>query len=163
MKLNNPWLVALAVIVGLQAVVIVNMLHRQKLASQAAPLAKAAPAKLEPIPNSKLQRVTLTPKAAERLGVKTQALEAARPKVASNVPTAAVPQRSVPYASLLYDRDGTTWVYKEVAPLSYERHQVQVASIVGDDVFITDGPPPGTAVVVQGAIEVFGTETKVGH
>lgn len=169
MKVNNPWLVGLVIVVGLQAIAIGNILYRQNLASDKKATAIAAPAKLEPIPGSKMMRVILTAKAAERLGIKTVKLtegtattDSARGATLEKVSTAAT-RRSTPYASLLYDLDGSTWVYVETAPLTFERRSVEVASIVGDEVFMTNGPPAGTSVVSQGAIEIFGAETKVGH
>ncbi len=166
MTFNNPWLVGLAAVAAIQAVMIGNML-RQKAADNKAATTKVAPYKLEPIANSKLLRVTLTPKAAERLGIKTATMPGAGARVADatgGTPTGTATElRNVPYAALLYDLDGSTWIYKEVGPLTYERHQIKVNSIAGDSVLISDGLAPGTAVVSQGAIELFGTETKVGH
>ncbi len=163
MKFNNPWMIALAALVALQAVYIGNLVYRQKLAGQAAALQKVAPAKLEPIPGSKLMRVTLIQKAHDRLGIKTEALTDGTAVASATAKGPQPARRSVPYASLLYDLDGSTWVYKQVAPLTFERHQIQVIGIQGDNVYISDGPPVGTAVVTQGAIEIFGAETKVGH
>ena len=72
-------------------------------------------------------------------------------------------QKVVPYSSLLYDADGRTWVYVSPEPLSYVREEVEVDYILGDRVFLTDGPEKGTPVVSVGAAEVFGTEFEVGH
>ena len=69
----------------------------------------------------------------------------------------------MPYSSLLYDLDGSTWVYTVVAPLAYERKQVKVEFIIGDRVAISDGPAVGTTIVTTGAVEIFGAETRVGH
>lgn len=173
MKYNNPLLIALAAAVGLQAVVIGNFLYRQKQAGEKTAMKRNAPATLSPIANSKLQRVTLTAKAAERVGVKTATLaesqmQAPRKLVSqvSTVPavtSATQLSRSVPYSSLLYDLDGSTWVYTVVAPLAYERKQVKVEFIIGDRVAISDGPAVGTTIVTTGAVEIFGAETRVGH
>ncbi len=38
-----------------------------------------------------------------------------------------------------------------------------VELIRGDDVYVTDGPPAGTPIVVVGAAELYGTEKGVGH
>lgn len=162
MRYNNPWMITLVAIVGLQAVYIGNIVYRQKVAGQAAAPQKVAPAKLEPISGSRLMRVTLTQKAHDRLGIKTDVLTDGTAVAAATMDPQPV-RRSVPYSSLLYDLDGSTWVYKQVAPLAFERHQIQVVRIQGDNVYMSDGPPVGTAVVTQGAMEIFGTETKVGH
>lgn len=67
----------------------------------------------------------------------------------------------VPYSSLIYDLDGDAWVYKLTGPLSYVRDQVIVDHIMGDQVFLKEGPPPGTQVVTVGVPELYGTEVGV--
>jgi hypothetical protein len=69
---------------------------------------------------------------------------------------------TVPWASVVTDINGGTWVYKSIAPLTYQRHRVQVRYVVGDDAAIATGPDIGTKVVVDGVAEVFGTEFGVG-
>jgi hypothetical protein len=64
---KTGWLVLLGILVAVQAAVIANMYYpRSALKAAAAPV---KPFKLEPVPGSKLKRVVLVPKAAERLGV----------------------------------------------------------------------------------------------
>ncbi len=72
-------------------------------------------------------------------------------------------RKIVPYASMLYDAEGKTWTYVNTKPLTFERTAITVESIEGDDVVLTEGPPLGTLVVTDGAVEIFGTEFKVGH
>ena len=71
----------------------------------------------------------------------------------------------VPYAALIYDPQGVAWVYTNPEPLTFQRAEVVVDRIVDDDVWITDGPPPGTRVVTVGATEVYGAELDIagGH
>ncbi len=64
----------------------------------------------------------------------------------------------VEYAALIYDKQGKTWVYTAPEPLTFLRAKVVVAEIDGNQVTLSDGPPPGTKVVTQGATEVYGTE-----
>lgn len=64
---NKGWLVLLSVVVAVQGAVIANMYFPRSGSKVAA--APAKPFKLEPVPDSKLKRVILVPKAAERLGI----------------------------------------------------------------------------------------------
>jgi hypothetical protein len=68
----------------------------------------------------------------------------------------------VPFASLLYDIYGETYVYIETEPLQYLRVPVIVNHIEGDTVFLDEGPEAGVKVVTVGAVELFGTDTGVG-
>jgi multidrug efflux pump subunit AcrA (membrane-fusion protein) len=72
------------------------------------------------------------------------------------------PRLTVPYSALLYDLDGTAWVYVSPEPLSFQRHEVVVDRIEGDIAVLSSGPPVGTEVVKTGATELFGVESGVG-
>ena len=114
------------------------------------------PAKVEHIEGSDdLSRLTLTPRAVERLGIQT------KPVLVGKVGNAT--RRVVPYGALLYDAKGDTWVYVNPAPLDYVREPVTVDHIEGDQAVLSNGPPAGTRVVSVGAAELYGTETGVGH
>jgi hypothetical protein len=117
--------------------------------------AGAEPAKVEQVEGAEVSRLTLTAKAAERLGVQT------RPVLAGKVGGAA--RRVVPYSAVLYDAKGDTWVYANPAPLTFVRERVTVDYIQGDKAVLTDGPSEGTRVVTVGAAELYGTEFGVGH
>lgn len=106
------------------------------------------PAKLEPVEGDR-KRVTFTAEAARRIGLRT-----ARVRHSAD-------DKVVPYAALLYDPQGNTWVYTSPTPLEYLRAPVRVQRIDGDSVFLADGPPVGTEVVAVGATEVYGTELEV--
>jgi len=113
---------------------------------------KVLPARVEATSDAKIMKVTLTPKAAERLGV-----------VIDEVRADPSGRRIVPYASVLYDLTGKTWVYISADPLTFVRGAVVIDTIKGDNVYLTDGPPTGTKVLAAGVPQVFGTEVKVGH
>jgi len=113
---------------------------------------KILPARVEATSDAKIMKVTLTPKAAERLGV-----------VIDEVRADPSGRRIVPYASVLYDLTGKTWVYISADPLTFVRGAVVIDTIKGDNVYLTDGPPAGTKVLAAGVPQVFGTEVKVGH
>jgi hypothetical protein len=108
------------------------------------------PSKLEPVKGEDdLQRVTFTEEGARRVDLQTAPVRrSARHTV-------------VPYASLIYDPEGKTFVYTSPKPLEYLREQVEVDRIEGDRVLVSDGPPVGTRVVTVGAAEVYGTELEV--
>ena len=108
------------------------------------------PAQVTPIQGTNLSRVVLSARAAERIGIATAAATAAG--------GAAI---SVPLAALVYDRDGSTWVYTTTAPLTYVRQRVTVARITGDVVVLQPGPPAGATVVTVGAAELLGSEYGV--
>jgi hypothetical protein len=108
-------------------------------------------AMVEKIDGSDLKRVVLTQKAAERLDIKTGKMVAD----AAGVMT-------TPYAALIYDGKGKTWVYTNPQPLVYLRAPVVVDSIKGPNVVLKEGPPAGTTVVVLGVAELYGAESGIG-
>jgi hypothetical protein len=116
------------------------------------PVKKIMPARVEATSDAKIMKVTLTPKAAERLGV-----------VIDEVRADPSGRLIVPYASVLYDLTGKTWVYISADPLTFARGAVVIDTIKGDNVYLTEGPPAGTKVLATGVPQVFGTEVKVGH
>jgi hypothetical protein len=116
---------------------------------------KEHPAQVDKIEGSELSRVTLTEKAAERIGLETapvreQELDGSLRKV-------------VPYSSLIYDAKGRTWIYTSPQPRTFVRQQVEVDRIDGASVFLADGPAAGTQIASVGVAEIYGAETGVGH
>ena len=75
---------------------------------------------------------------------------------------APTPRQVVPYAAVLYDAKGDTWVYTNPNPLTFVRHPIHIDYIEGDLAVLSDGPAAGTAVVLVGAAELFGAETGIG-
>jgi len=116
----------------------------------------AEPAKVEHVEGSEdVSRLTLTPKAVERLGIQTTPL--------SEATVAGKKRKIVPYGAVLYDAEGKTSVYVSSAPNTYVREPITVDFIEGDRAVLSAGPAAGTAVVTVGAAELYGTETGVGH
>ncbi len=109
------------------------------------------PAHVEAIEGSELHVVTLTARAAERLGIETAPV------------TEADGRFAIPYGALFYDAEGGAWAYVEEGRLAYVRHALTVDVIEGDQVFLREGPSAGTGVVSVGAAELFGTEFEIGH
>ncbi len=118
---------------------------------------KVKPAVIEHIEGSELSKVTLTEKAMERLDIATAPVRDAMVK------RAASPRRVVPYAAVLYDAHGETWVYTSPETRTFVRHQIGVDYIDGDLAVLSNGPPTGTLVVTVGAAELFGAEFEIGH
>jgi multidrug efflux pump subunit AcrA (membrane-fusion protein) len=69
----------------------------------------------------------------------------------------------VPTTAVLYDIHGGAWVYQQMEPHVYARRRVAVDYVDGDLAVLATGPEPGSFVVTDGAVELFGTEFGVGH
>lgn len=115
------------------------------------------PAHVEHVEGTEVSRVTLTPKAMERIDLQTGEVRMA------SVSRSSAARKVVPYAAVLYDADGATWVYTMPEPNTFVRAEVMVDYIEGNLAVLTDGPPAGTQVVTVGGMELFGTEFEVGH
>ena len=96
-------------------------------------------------------KVVLVEEAAKRLGIETA-------EVAS-LPTG---RESVPYSAVIYDAEGHSWVFTNHEALSYIKAPITIDRIDGDRAILAEGPPVGTAVVSQGAEELFGVEDGIG-
>lgn len=68
----------------------------------------------------------------------------------------------VPYASILFDAFGGTWLYEARDGGVFVRQRVALADVVGETAVLQQGPAAGTRVVTLGAAELFGTEFGVG-
>ena len=112
----------------------------------------AAPAKVEHLKGPQPARVTLTAAAVQRLGIRTEEVRAAR--------AGEAPRKSISYAAVLYDTAGDTWIYTNPLPGVYFRCHVTIDRISGREALLSDGPAVGTAVVIVGAAELYGSETE---
>ena len=99
---------------------------------------------------SGLSRVTLTSRAAERLGI-----EFAEVKKSGRYLEA-------PYNTLLYDASGNEWVYISPQPNVFTRTDVKVELIEGEKIYFTKGPEAGTKLVTSGIAQLYGIEFGVG-
>jgi hypothetical protein len=178
MRFSGRWVAVVPIIAGIQ-------LSACQSASSSGSV-HVAPAQVEKIEGTGLSRVTLTAKAAERLGIATATVDEIRVAQTGVVrsqgdprgmqlqsdPTAGTrtvpPARSgsrlvVPYGAVLYDSKGDTWVYTSPQPLVFVRHHITIDYIRGDQAVLLAGPPVGTRIVTVGAAELLGTEFEVGH
>jgi hypothetical protein len=107
-----------------------------------------------------VNKVTLTPEAASKLGVRTTAVESGAMTAVSG-DSGDQQQVVVPLDSVIYDKDGNTWVYVSDGPRSYQRYPVRVGHVDGDTAVLSSGPPAGAKVVTVGAQELLGAELGV--
>jgi hypothetical protein len=125
---------------------------------------KSQPSQVQPIAGTKTSRVVLTAQAAGLLGIKTDLVR----KAAGAVGTSAQ-NTIVPTAAIVYEADGTVWVYTTQAAiatdatgsLAFVRQPVVVLKVDGDMAVLQSGPPAGSSVVIVGAAELMGTESGV--
>ena len=110
------------------------------------------PARMEAISGSPIKKITLTPKAAQRLDIQL-----------GQVRQDGAGKKIVPYGAIIYDKDGSTWVYTNPQPLTFVRHVVVVELITGADVVLKEGPEVGMQVATTGAPQLYGAEKGVGH
>lgn len=109
---------------------------------------------VEEVPGSDHDRLKLSAKAAERLGIET--VEVAQGSGGDARRTV------VPYAAVVYDAHGLTWTYTNPDGLAFVRHAITIDRIDGDSAILSAGPPVGTKVVVVGVAELWGVENGVG-
>jgi hypothetical protein len=106
---------------------------------------KVSPSKLEKIEGTDLSKVILTEKAAERIGVET-------------VPASG---NEVPYAAVIYDIEGNTWIYTSPEALTFVREPIVIDHIQGDTAILAESLSSQFNVVTVGVAEIYGTETGV--
>ena len=145
MNRNHGWVALVLIISGLT-------LSACGLGSSSAETTtgESSPITIEALQGKQTTRETLTEEAASRLGIETA--------TSSDTEINGTKWMVVPYAAIIYDTEGATWVYTNPEPLTYIRHPVTVEDIQGDRAFLSDGPAAGTAVVTVGAEELYGAE-----
>jgi len=170
MRPSNRWSVVVPIVViVILVVLIVAGLQLSASVQKPDTLGKERPAKVDRVEGTDLSRVSLTKRAAERLAINTapvRAQQVARKRMIGGevaaVPAAGVKRTVVPYAAVLYDPQGGTWVYTNPEPLVFVRHRISVDYIEGDLAVLSEGPPPDTAVVIVGAAQLSGVEFGLG-
>jgi hypothetical protein len=149
--LTRPAVRWLLVAAAALVVLFVGLELTEREASEDAAAGQSEPAVLEPVAGTALSRVRLSSTAAERLGLETT-------PVARNAG-----RKVVPYSAILYDEEGSTWVYTSPEPLTFVRAPIEIASIRGDVVHLTAGPAVGTEVASVAVAELYGAEFEVDH
>jgi hypothetical protein len=70
-------------------------------------------------------------------------------------------RKIIPFAAVIYEPNGTTWVYTNPETLIFIRQPIVIDYIEGGLAVLFEGPEAGIAVVTVGAAELFGAETGV--
>jgi hypothetical protein len=159
MQLSNRWRVAVPLLVAALALGVAAC-SRGQAEEQTEGYRDA---KVEPVAGSGTSRVTLSPQAADRLGIATAQVEVRRVAAPGRPTTSATARKVVPYAAVIYDDHGDTWTFTNPRPLTYLRRHIAIEFIRGDLAVLSDGPAAGTTVVTTGAAELLGTELGVGE
>jgi hypothetical protein len=119
-------------------------------AAEAAPHVR--PILIEVVQGAPGKRLTLTQRAAQRLDIQTGTVE--RDQVGSLV---------APYAAIVYDNTGQSWVYTNPSGLVFMRHKVAVQRIAGETAILGEGPAIGTRIVTVGVPQLYGAEKGIGN
>ena len=149
MKQKNKWMVLV--------LMLIVVLLLSACSGGNADEVKIEPAQLEAVAGTDFNKVTLTEKAAQRLGIQSE--EVREESLSGSM------KMVVPYAALLYGLNGETWVFvRNPGPdsLTFVREPVTIDYFEGDMAVVTAGPPLGTHVVTVGVAELYGTDTGVG-
>jgi len=112
-----------------------------------------SPATITPVKGNKdgLVTVTLTKEGADRIDIATAPVERRRGG------------KVIPYAALMYEKDGSAFVYTNPRGREYVRAHIEIDRVAGDRVLLHEGPPVGTTVVTTGAPQVHGAELEYGE
>jgi hypothetical protein len=114
----------------------------------------AVPARIEPIAGSDISRVTLSQPAATRLRIQTAPVTTRTVNGANRL--------TVPFAAVLYDSSGGTWVYTNPQPLVFVRAPIAIERIDGDTAILAKGPAAGVQGTTVGTAELSGAEKNIG-
>jgi hypothetical protein len=107
------------------------------------------PVTIEKNETTGLARLTLTKKAAERIGVETVTVEEVEGR------------RVVSSNAVIVDASGNRYVYANPEGLVFTREPISVENENDGRAWLADGPPAGTRVVTIGAAELHGAETGI--
>jgi hypothetical protein len=116
----------------------------------AAAVDESLPATVQHPNGSEEALLTLQRSAIKRLDLQTTAVvSAGRKRVV------------VPYAAVIYDSGGDTWLYVARNPRSFMREHITIDRIANGRVILSAGPRAGTKVATVGAQELWGTELGI--
>ncbi len=141
MQRRNQWIIAIVI-----AMLPLAGCDRPGAVAKAAP--KAASNVVEEAGG--LKRITLKDIETKRLGIEFGEVAKTGERL------------TMPYNALLYDPSGREWAFTSPAPNVYIRTPLKVETIVGDKVYLKEGPPAGTKLVTFGAVELYGIDFGIG-
>jgi hypothetical protein len=144
-KHSSKWIVVLLIVAGLAATALsaCSGVTEEEAAGDEA-------ASVEPIKGTSYNTITLSPEAAERLGIKTGTISEKR--------VAGKRRKVIPYAAVSYTPNGETFTYTSPKPRTFVRRPISVETVRKGEAILSHGPPVGTAVVTVGTAELFGAE-----
>lgn len=116
----------------------------------AAAVDESLPATVQHPNGSEEALLTLKRSAIKRLDLQTTAVVSGGSK-----------QLAVPYAAVIYDSGGDTWLYVAKNPRSFMREHITIDRIANGRVILSAGPKAGTEVATVGAQELWGTELGI--
>jgi hypothetical protein len=108
----------------------------------------------EPAEEGQPARLTVSERAEQRLGLRT---EPVRPLTGQANGATEI----IAYSAVVYDENGKSWTFSAPSPRTYIRVPIVISSITGQTVQLKSGPPVGTQVVVVGAPELVGAEAGI--
>ena len=76
-------------------------------------------------------------------------------------PPAGGPTTIIPYSSVIYAPDGSTYAFTSPSPLIFTEVRIAIDHIAGNSAYLDKGPRRGARVVTVGAEELFGVQTGV--
>ena len=119
------------------------------------------PASVTPAKSGDLNTIVLTEVAFKNLAIQTAAVR----EDTSATQTATGTKRNlvIPTSALVFNSQGTPFVYTSPSPRTYIRAPLVIYKYRGSDVVLTTGPAPGTQVVTVGDPELLGIEYGVGE
>jgi hypothetical protein len=147
MSMKNP------VVIGLAAAVTMILAGCAAVSAPEEP----PPATVQAIAGSPVQQVQLTAQAMHRLGITTRPIRAQTVTLAGRSGSHKV----IPYSAVVYDTDGSTWTFVNIAARTFVRKRITVDAIKGSRAVLAKGPAVDTAVVTVGAAELLGTEYNI--
>jgi len=121
--------------------------------------AAAPPASVVAVAGSPVPAVHLTAEAESRLGIATA--PARLSLVAPLNGGKATNRLVIPYAAVVYDRDGSSWTYTRTSDHLYLRKPITVDFVSGAVAVLSKGPAAGTPVVTVGSPELLGVEYNI--
>jgi hypothetical protein len=146
------WTIAATIIAGVSAFGIYQGVASSEASAELP--AASEPVIVEAIGETEFSRLILSPSAIKRLDLQTALVRSANVDGSQRI--------VVPYAAVLYDPDGATWVYKTSQPRTFIRHPITIDHVAGTRAVLKKGPSAGTRVATVGAQELFGAEHGVG-
>jgi multidrug efflux pump subunit AcrA (membrane-fusion protein) len=70
----------------------------------------------------------------------------------------AAEQLVVPWAAVMHDINGGTWIFEKTADHTYASRRIQVRYVMDGLAVLASGPAAGAKIVTAGAVELWGTE-----